>query len=112
MTAVGPHQIAWLQDDCICRLDFLQDLTGANNPFTSSTSAKVLPVTNGLVLWLDASTLNQADQTPVTALDDRSPAHNNAVVNGSAPVFNAPGNASALNGKGTIHFAARATPAV
>jgi hypothetical protein len=105
VTAVGPHQIAWLQDDCICRLDFSQDLTGANNPFGSSTTASAGPVTNGLVLWLDASTLQQPDQTPVTALDDRSPARNNAVVNGSAPVFNAPGNGLALNGKGTIHFA-------
>lgn len=105
VTAVGPHQIAWLQDDCICRLDFLRDLTGANDPFSSSTTANAAPVTNGLVLWLDASTLHQPDDTPVTALDDRGPARNNAVVNGSAPVFNAPGNAGALNGKGTIHFA-------
>ncbi len=105
VTAIGPHQIAWLQDDCICRLDFSRDLTGANNPFGSSTTANAAPATNGLVLWLDASTLHQPDQTPVSTLDDRSPARNNAVMDGSAPAFNAPGNGLALNGKGTIHFA-------
>jgi hypothetical protein len=105
ITAIGSHQIAWLQDDCICRLDFSRDMTGADNPFGSSTTANAAPATNGLVLWLDASTLHQPDQTSVNTLDDRSPARNNALLNGSAPVFIAPGNEHALNGKGIIHFA-------
>ncbi|HEX5398613.1 MAG TPA: LamG-like jellyroll fold domain-containing protein [Verrucomicrobiae bacterium] len=111
VTAIGPHQIAWLQDDCICRLDFSQDLTGTNDPFSSSTTANPGPVTNSLVLWLDASTLQQPDRTPVNTLDDRSPSQNTAAVNGSAPLFNAPGSQGALNGKGTLHFASsRAVP--
>lgn len=53
----------------------------------------------GIVLQLDASTLNLANGAPVTGLTDLSAQHNNTVANGT-PTFTANG----LNGKGTIHF--------
>jgi hypothetical protein len=105
LTAIDSHAIAWLQDKYICRLDLSQDFNETNSPsnplnFESATS----PVTKGLVLWLDASTLHLPDGAPVTALKDSSPNGNDAVSHESPPKFNAPGSGSALNGRGTITF--------
>jgi len=105
LTAINSHSIAWLQDNFVCRLDLSQDFTGANNPFArASFDDDTAPVTNSLVLWLDASTLQLPDKAPVTALDDLSPRRNKAVNNQNPPTFNAPGSADALNGRGTIAF--------
>src|SRR5205814_6185841 len=43
-------------------------------------------------------------QAPVMALPDLSRAKNDAVWNGTPPVFNAADSPRALDGKGTIHF--------
>jgi hypothetical protein len=61
-------------------------------------------VTNGLALWLDASTLQLPDQAPVKELEDLSPRRNKAVSDQNPPKFNGPKSGSALNGKGTISF--------
>jgi hypothetical protein len=106
LSAIDTHSIAWLQDNYICRLDVSKDF--ANQISRPNFEDDKSPVTNGLVLWLDASTLQLPDQAPVTALDDLSPRHNTAVVNQNPPKFNAPGSASALNGKGTISFSSSA----
>ena len=60
--------------------------------------------TNGLALWLDASTLQQSNQTPVTKLNDQSPNRNHAVEYNHAPLFNSPDSVAGLNGRGTIQF--------
>lgn len=82
--------------------------TGRSNGLASGLKAAVeitVPVpTNGLVLWLDASTLQQSNQTPVVRLPDLSGQNNHAVEYGHAPSFNAPDSVAGLNDKGTIHF--------
>jgi hypothetical protein len=104
LTAVDLHRIAWLQDNLICRLDLSQDTVGTNYPAISSSDVDALPLTNDLVLWLDASTLQLANGGQVTKLADLSPSMNSAFANQKPPTYNAPGSPSALNGKGTIHF--------
>jgi len=105
LTTIDSHTIAWLQEDFICRLNLTQDLTGTNNPFAAlSAEAYTVPLTNNLLLWLDASTLDQEDESAVTNLLDLSHKKNSAVVNRNSPTYNAPENPKALNGKGTIHF--------
>jgi len=105
LTAIDSHTIAWLQANFVCRVDLSQDLTGPNSPFAhSSYEDGKAPLTNGLVLWLDASTLQLADQAPVQELEDLSPRRNKAVFNQDPPKFNGPKSGSALNGKGTISF--------
>lgn len=107
LTAISADTIAWLQGGLICRLNLEKALASTNNPFLvppSSADAKDLTLTNGLALWLDASTLSQADQTPVTNLVDLSRHKNHAVPNQYPPLYNAPTNSRALLGKGTIHF--------
>jgi hypothetical protein len=106
LTAVGPHAIAWLQNNCICRVNLTEDMAGTNNPWASlAPDTNATPPTKGLALWLDASTLHQADQTPVTGLADLSSNKNDAIPLGVSPVYNTPDSRRGLNGKGTIHFA-------
>jgi len=107
LTTISSTTIAWLQDGLIYRLNLDKALASTNDPFVVSTlasDAAVLPPTNGLALWLDAATLSQANQTPVTNLADLSPNKNDAVPNQNPPLYNAPSNSRALLGKGTIHF--------
>ena len=111
LTAVDTNTIAWVQDGLICRLDLSLGVSGtskllaARPTVTAATPvAEDHPPTNGLVLWLDAATLAQPDQSPVTGLADLSPARNDAVPNGHPPTYNGPASPGALNGKGTVHF--------
>jgi hypothetical protein len=105
LTAIDTHTIAWLQENLICRLNLADDLTGTNNPFVYLNSdAYSMPLTNDLMLWLDAATLEQSNETPVTALADLSSKRNAAIFNRNPPTFNAPDSDDALNGKATIHF--------
>ena len=108
LTAAGRNSVAWLADGVIFHAD-LAGLAaggevGTNRPVVVAPVPVLEPPTNGLTLWLDASRLQQDDQTPVCRLMDLSPSHNDAVPNGQAPVFNAPGGLHALGGRGTIHF--------
>lgn len=106
LTAITGNTLAWLQDGFICRVNLTEDMTGTNNPWVrldSGTSTK--PPTDGLALWLDASTLRQPDQTPVAVLPDLSSRRNDAVSMDNAPIYNAPDGARGLNGRATIHFA-------
>jgi hypothetical protein len=57
-----------------------------------------------LVLWLDASTLNQSNHAPVTGLADLSGGNNSAIASRNPPTYNAPKTPGALHGRGTIHF--------
>ena len=75
----------------------------AQNPVIASRSEADVS-TNGLALWLDASILQQADQTPVAGLNDLSDSHNDAVEDGHVPLFNSPDGAGGLNSRGTVHF--------
>ena len=110
LTVVGTNAIAWLENNVICRIDQTDDMSVTTNPFVSTAPATpAQPLTNNLMLWLDASTLKQGDGTPVIGLSDLSPSRNDAVVNGLKPTYNGIGNARALHGKGTIHFATGAT---
>jgi hypothetical protein len=105
LTAVDDHTIAWLQDDFICRLDLTKDLTGTNNPFGAlNQEVFVAPLTNHLLLWLDASTLQQTNQASVKNLPDLSRKSNNLVYVRNAPTYNGSNSPGALNRKGTIHF--------
>jgi hypothetical protein len=108
LTALSTHTVAWLQDGLVCRLD-LDQTTPDTSPAPTAGDAAVsgpetAPPGDGLVLWLDGSTVRQPDQTPVRALPDLSPRRNAALANGNPPLFNAPDGPGALNGKGTIHF--------
>jgi hypothetical protein len=80
-------------------------LAQSGSPFLPSTpdTQAALP-TDGLTLWLDASTLQQPDQTPVNRLTDLSPSQNTAFADGPPPTYNAPDSLRALNDRGTIHF--------
>lgn len=117
LTAVATNAVAWVQDNFICRINLTCDLAGTNNPFASLvpdtnagpsrnglTLTNAAPPRNGLTLWLDASTLQQADQTPVDNLADLSVSKNDAIANGDAPTYNASDSPLALNRRGTIHF--------
>jgi hypothetical protein len=120
LTAIGPDTVVWLEnDDAICGTR-LSGGEGGGDPSApnsnnggeaplspSATGASQLqtqPPTNGLALWLDASRLRQADQSPVMELPDLSRNRNDAARNGTPPVFNGTNSPGALNGKGTIHF--------
>jgi len=112
LTATGPHTLAWLQENYICHYDLAAGLGGTNNPFIYNASRPPsTPLTNDLVLWLDASTLRQTNQAPVTVLADLSPKKNNAIPNQNPPLYNAPTSGRALHGKGTIHFTSSDAPA-
>jgi hypothetical protein len=105
LTAVDAHTIAWLQGDYICHLDLAANPDGTNNPVVAvKTDDHASPLTNGLALWLDASTLQQSNQTPVITLADLSPQKNSVRANRNTPTYNATNSPNALNGKGTIHF--------
>jgi hypothetical protein len=105
LTAIGTNTVAWLQNGLICHLNLDENLDRTNNPFLASTPAANAAIpTNGLALWLDASTLRQLDQTPVDRLADLSSKRNEAIANKAAPVYNSPDSPRALRGKGTIHF--------
>jgi hypothetical protein len=110
LTAISSNTVAWLENgEVICRADLSGgDAPSPNNggeaPLPpSATGASQLP-TDGLALWLDASRLRQADQSPVLNLPDLSRSRNDAVWNGTPPVFNGTNSPRALNGRGTIHF--------
>ena len=101
LTAVGSDTVAWLENgEVICRANVLE--SGGDE--ASQPQQTQLP-TNGLALWLDASKLRQADQSPVIDLPDLSRNKNDAVWNGAPPVFSGTNSPRALDGKGTIHFA-------
>jgi hypothetical protein len=105
LTAVDAHTIAWFQEDFICRLELTDDLNATNNPFAPlNTDAYTVPLTNNLMLWLDAAGLQQSNNTPVTSLADLSRRKNNAIANHNPPTYNAPDSLGALNRNGTIHF--------
>jgi len=102
LTATGPDAVAWVENgEVICRANISGGSSGAVMP--ASGKAASAP-TNGLALWLDASKLRQEDQTPVTVLPDLSRRKNDAVGNGTPPIFNAANSPGALDGKGTVHF--------
>ena len=106
LTAISSDAVAWLEnDDVICRADLTGSDSGSDNPPPASATAALLPPTNGLALWLDASQLRQLNQVPVLDLPDLGRNRNDAMGNGTPPVFNATNSPRALNGKGTIHFA-------
>ncbi|HEX7618485.1 MAG TPA: LamG-like jellyroll fold domain-containing protein, partial [Verrucomicrobiae bacterium] len=116
LTAIGPDTVAWLENgEVICRANLLEGNGGSDAPSPNSNNGGAAPLphsatgasqppTNGLALWLDASTLQRPNQEPVLDLPDLSRNKNDAMRNGTPPVFNAANSARALNGKGTIHF--------
>ncbi|MGO8766904.1 MAG: hypothetical protein ACLQSR_17440 [Limisphaerales bacterium] len=110
LTAISSDTVAWLEnDEVICRVNLSGSNSGAVSPPASGAAAltesrPTNPPTNGLALWLDASELRQLDQAPVADLPDLSGNKNDAVWNGTPPVFNATNSPGALNGQGTIHF--------
>jgi len=103
LTTVGTNEVAWLQNGCICHRNLNENSFGA--PVAEKPAMLDTLPTNGLVLWLDASTLQQTDQTPVPRLNDLSLSHNHLIPDGHPPVFNAANSRGALNGRGTLHFA-------
>ena len=103
LTAVSSNDVAWLQDNLICRWSLTN--TAPVDPLAIPTSnAETLKLTNGLALWVDASKLQQEDQTPVSHLADQSLNRNDLVPNSVPPSYNSPQGRRALGGKGTIHF--------
>lgn len=105
LTAIDDNTIAWLQDGYICRFNLAQDIAGTTNSSVQPViSNQTAPYSADLVLWLDASALQQSNQTPVTELTDLSPTLNQAIVNNAPPTYNGPESPHALNGKGTINF--------
>jgi concanavalin A-like lectin/glucanase superfamily protein len=100
LTATGPDSVAWAENgEVICRAS-----TSIDAASPASITKMSQPPTNGLALWLDASKLRQDDQASVTVLPDLSRRKNDAVENGTPPVFNAANGPRALDGKGTVHF--------
>ncbi len=117
LTAINSDTVAWLENgEVICRADLAAGESsagilpasgdGASLPHfaTGASQPPTTPPTNGLALWLDASKLGQLDQSPVLDLADLSRNKNDAVGNGTPPVFNGTNSPRALNGQGTIHF--------
>lgn len=103
LTAIGDDVVAWLEDNLVCRVNLTEGLSNSVAA-ASATNETTLP-TNGLALWLDASTLQQPDQSRVTRLADLSRNKNDAYWNGQPPVVNGTNSLRALHGKPTIHFA-------
>jgi len=103
LTAISSDTVAWVENgEIICRANLSESPPKAD---VVAAAAKInAPPADGLNLWLDASKLRQPDQAPVMGLPDLSRTRNDAVWNGSPPVFNDTNNPDALNGKGTIHF--------
>jgi len=101
LTAIDSHVIAWTEDGYLCRFDFDQPNASLS---LMRPSANPKPLTNGLILWFDASALKLANGEPISGLTDLSPSRNPAVAGTNTPRFNAPGSANSLNAKGTIHF--------
>jgi hypothetical protein len=97
-------QLAWHPSETILS----RQKPGKSNGSASAVKAPVeitVPVpTNGLVLWLDASTLQLSNQAPVVRLPDLGGKKNHAIEYGRAPSFNAPNSVAGLNDRGTIHF--------
>jgi len=107
LTAVATNTVACQQNGFICRLDLTESLAGTNDPFLASTPdahIHAAPLTNGLALWLDASSLQQSNNAPLYGLADLSHGENHAIAYQNPPTYNAPDSPNALNGKGTIHF--------
>lgn len=108
LTVISPDTVAWLEDgEVICRANLSGGENGGDATQASAAIAsqpQMPPPTNGLALWLDASTLRRPNQEPVLNLPDLSRKKNDAGWNGTPPVFNATNSAGALNGRGTIHF--------
>jgi hypothetical protein len=122
LTAINSDTVAWLENgEVICRANLSEWEGGSGSdapsrnlnqgdeasrpPFATGASKPLTqPPTNALALWLDASKLGQLDQSPVLDLADLSRNKNDAVRNGTPPVFNATNSPRALNGQGTIHF--------
>ncbi len=102
---VGDESVAWLENNVICGVNVKKGTPMTNVLSVASPASDAnRPPRDGLALWLDASTLRQPDQSPVTHLIDLGPRKNDAVENGNPPVFNGPDSEFALKGKGTIHF--------
>ncbi len=110
LAAIDTNTVAWLQDDIVWRMSLAETGTNRSGGQAASGATSAAPPLENLVLRLDASTLGQAEGAPVALLADLSPSANDAVVNGTAPTYNAPGGPGALNGKGTLHFSS--TPAI
>jgi hypothetical protein len=105
LAAISSDTVAWLEnDDVICQADLSERDSGAGILPAGGGNAAARPPTNGLALWLDSSKLRQPDQTPVLDLPDLSRNKNDAMWNGTPPVFDGTNSPLALNGKGTIHF--------
>jgi len=120
LAVISSDTVAWLENgELICRANLLEGNSGGDAPSpnlkkvsavslplsaTGASQPKMQPPTNGLALWLDASKLRQTDQAQVMDLPDLSRSQNDAVWNGTPPVFNGTNSPRALNGKGTIHF--------
>jgi hypothetical protein len=116
LTAISSDTLAWLENGAlICRVNLSGGENGGDAPSPNSNNAgaagALQPPTNGLALWLDASRLRQADQARVLDVPDLSRNKNDAVWNGTPPVFNGTNSPRALDGKGTIHFASLDSPA-
>ena len=116
LTAIGSDAVAWLENGTlICRANVSGNTNGSDapsqnidkggaTPTAPSATEALQPPANGLALWLDASRLRQPDQSPVQDLPDLGHNKNDAVRNGTPPVFNSTNSSRALDGKGTIHF--------
>jgi hypothetical protein len=106
LTAISSDTVAWLENGAlICRVNLSGSESGAGILPASGGDIASPPPTNGLALWLDASRLRQPDQARVLDLPDLSRNKNDAMWNGTPPVFNGTNSPPALDGKGTIHFA-------
>lgn len=104
LVAVQTNAVAWLQDNLIWRLE-LSAATAQPSASSATSNAPAGPPKADLVLWLDAATVKQKDGAPVNWLTDLSSNQNHAVAERiTAPTFNGPESAGALNGKGTLHF--------
>jgi hypothetical protein len=104
LTAISSDTVAWLEDgEAICRAN-LSGGDGAPASATEALQPQMQPPTNGLALWLDASRLRLPDRERVLDLPDLSRNKNDAMWNGTSPVFSATNSQRGLNGKGTIHF--------
>lgn len=105
LTAIGDDAVAWLEDNLICHANLTEGSTNINLVAVSNdVTGIIMPPTNGLALWLDASKLRQMDQSLVTRLADLSRNKNDALWNGHPPVLNGTNSPRSLNGKSTIHF--------